>query len=310
MDNIKKIKQAVHMKKEVLNIETVHQCNCCLGHKTLHPLVSIINLSKANLEQRTIKFEFYTILLIEGEAEEFLYGRKYYDYSNASLVFLTPGESIMIDNNKVLPPKGWLLAFHPDLLHRTSLGENIDNYSFFFYRLNEALHLSLREKTKAIECMSNIEEELQHAIDCHSKTLITRYIELLLDYCSRFYERQFITRCEANKTIIRRTEALLDEYIQSGMLKNGVLPSAEYCAKALHLSPHYFNDLLKFETGKSICEYAQQKRLLASKRLLLEQNNTVSMVAAKLGYPSVQYFSRLFKKITGIAPNEYKLAQN
>lgn len=310
MGNIKNTKQAVCTNEDVLNIETVHQCNCCLGHKTLHPLVSVIDLSKANLEQRTIKFEFYTILLIEGEAADFLYGRKYYDYSNASLVFLTPGESIKIDKSKVLPPKGWLLAFHPDILHHTSLGENIRNYTFFFYRLNEALHLSLREKTKAIECMCNIEEELQHAIDCHSKTIISRYIELLLDYCSRFYERQFITRCEANKTIIRKTDVLLDEYIQSGLLKNGVLPSAEYCAKALQLSSHYFSDLLKFETGKSIYEYAQQKRLMASKKLLLQQDNTVSMVAEKLGYPSVQYFSRLFKKITGIAPNEYKMAQN
>lgn len=310
MDNMEKAKQTVLMKEDVLNIETVYQCNCCLGHKTLHPLVGVIDLSKANLEQRTIKFDFYTVLLIEGEAEDYLYGRKYYDYSNASLVFLTPGESIVNVKSNVLPPKGWLLAFHPDLLYHTSLGNNINKYSFFSYRLNEALHLSLREKTKAIECMSNIEEELQHAIDCHSKTLITRYIELLLDYCSRFYERQFITRCEANKTVIRRTEALLDQYIQSGMLRNGVLPSAEYCAKKLHLSPSYFNDLLNFETGKSIYEYAQQKRLAMSKKLLLEENNTASMVAAKLGYPSVQYFSRLFKKITGIAPNEYKLAQN
>lgn len=310
MDNPKKTQQAVPMKEDVLNIETVYQCNCCLGYKTLHPLVSVIDLSKANLEQRTIKFDFYTVLLIEGEAEEYLYGRKYYDYSNASLVFLTPGESIANGKNNVLPPKGWLLAFHPDLLYHTSLGDNMNKYSFFSYSLNEALHLSLREKKKAIECMSNIEEELQHAIDCHSKTLITRYIELLLDYCSRFYERQFITRCEANKTVIRRTDALLDQYIESGMLKNGILPSTEYCAKKLHLSPYYFNDLLKFETGKSIYEYAQQKRLLTAKKLLMKQDNTVSAVASKLGYPSVQYFSRLFKKIIGIAPNEYKLAQN
>lgn len=119
------------MKKDILNIETVHQCNCCLGYKTLHPLVCVIDLSKANLEQRTLRFDFYTILLLENQTEESFYGRKYYDYSNASLIFLTPGESIKIDKNKILPPKGWLLAFHPDLLYRTSLGENIKNYTFF-----------------------------------------------------------------------------------------------------------------------------------------------------------------------------------
>lgn len=298
------------MKGKVLNIETVHQCNCCLGYKTLHPLVSVIDLSKANLEQRTVRFDFYTVLLIEGDVEDFLYGRKCCDYSNASLVFLTPGESIKIDKSKILPQRGWLLAFHPDLLYHTSLGENLKNYTFFFYKLEEALHLSLREKTKAIECFCCIGEELQHAIDCHSKTLISRYIELLLDYCTRFYERQFITRCEVNKSILHRTEMLLDEYIQSGKLKSGVLPSAEYCADKLHLSSCYFSDLLKFETGKNIYEYFQIKRLEASKKMLLEQNKTVSKVAEELGYLNVQYFSRLFKKVTGIAPNEYRFTQN
>lgn len=298
------------MKENVLNIETVHQCNCCLGYKTLHPLVSVIDLSKTNLEQCTIKFDFYTLLLIEGQVDVFLYGRKYYDYSNASFVFLTPGESIRIDKSEILPQKGWLLAFHPNLLCRTSLGEHINDYSFLFYKLDEALHLSLREQTKVIECLQNIGEELQHAIDCHSKTLISRYIELLLDYCSRFYERQFITRCEANKAIIRQTNILLDEYIQSGKLKSGALPSAEYCADILQLSSHYFCDLLYFETGQNINEYFEFKRLEASRKMLLEEDSSVGMVAQKLGYPNVQYFSRIFKTTTGIAPNKYRLVQN
>lgn len=141
-------------------------------------------------------------------------------------------------------------------------------------------------------------------------SFITRYIELLLDYCTRFYERQFITRCEANKPIIRQTNILLDEYIQSGKLKQGVLPSAEYCTDRLHLSTHYFSDLLHFETGQNIHEYFQFKRLEASKTMLLEQGYTAGAVAEKLGYPNVQQFSRIFKKITGIAPSDYRLAQN
>lgn len=294
----------------VIKLDNVHQCNCCLGCKTLHPLVSIIDLSKANLEQRIIRFDFYAILLIESGANDYIYGRKYYDYSTAALVFLTPGETIKIDKRKILSPKGWLLAFHPDLLHYTSLDENIKCYSFFSYSLNEALHLSLREKTKAIECLHNIEEELQHAIDCHSKTIISRYIELLLDYCTRFYERQFITRCEANRVTVRQADALLDEYIWSGKLRNGILPSAEYCAKAFQLSRHYFNDLLRFETGKNTDEYFQLKRLEAAKEMLRAESNTVGMVVEKLGYANVQSFSRLFKKVTGVAPNEYKFTQN
>lgn len=248
--------------------------------------------------------------MIQGEVEDFLYGRKYYDYSNASLLFLTPGESIKIDPNKLLRRKGWLLAFHPDLLCRTSLGGHIKDYTFFFYKPDEALHLSLREKSKIVDCLHNIGDELEHSIDCHSKTLISRHIELLLDYCTRFYERQFITRCEANKSIILQTNILLDEYIQSGKLKKGVLPSVEYCAGKLHLSSRYFSDLLYFETGQNIQEYFQFKRLEASRRMLLEPGNTAGMVAEKLGYASVQYFSRVFKKITGIAPSDYRLAQN
>lgn len=298
------------MKETVLNIETVHQCNCCLGNKTLHPLVSVIDLSEAGPMPCTIQFDFYTILLIEGCAEDFIYGRKYYDYSNASLMFLTPGESIKTEQDRMLPRKGWLLVFHPDLLCHTSLGEHIKNYTFFFYNREEALHLSLREKTKAAECFCHIRQELQHAIDCHSRTLLSRHIELLLDYCSRFYERQFITRCEANKALINRTDSLLDEYIRSGQIKSGVLPSTEYCGARLGLSSCYFNDLLKFETGKTISEYFEQKRLNASRKMLLDENSTASAVAEQLGYPSVQYFSYLFKKITGITPNEYRLAQN
>lgn len=288
-----------------MKIETVHQCNCCLGSKTLHPLVSVIDLSEAMVMQSTLKFDFYTILLLESQSEHFIYGRQSDDYSNGTMLFLTPGQSIDMEEDSVLPQKGWILAFHPELIDGTSLGQNIKSYSFFSYRPNEALQLSIREKRKVLECLGNIRQELQQAIDWHSKTLISRYIELLLDYCCRFYERQFITRCEANKTVVRQTNVLLDDYIQSGKLKNGVLPSNEYCADILQLSPHYFRDLLKFETGKSIYEYAQEKRLEVSKKMLLEANTSVNRVADQLGYPNVQYFSRLFKKITGIAPNEY-----
>lgn len=298
------------MKEKIIEIETVHQCNSCMGCKTFHPLASVIDLSKADWKQHTVRFEFYTVLLMEGEVEDFLYGRKYYDYSNASVVFLMPGESIQIDKSKLLFRKGWLLAFHPDLFHPTSLGENLQSYTFFRYGLNEALHLSLREKTKAVACLTNIEEELQHAIDCHSKTLISRSIELFLDYCSRYYERQFITRGEANKEIVNKTDSLLDHSIRSGRLKNSLPPSEAYCASVFHLSPAYFNDLLKFETGKTLPEYFQFKRLEIAKEMLLDATNTPHHVAKELGFANLQCFNRLFKKVTGIAPNEYRMAHN
>lgn len=298
------------MQDQPLKIETVHQCNCCLGCRTLHPLVSVVDLSEAGTEQRAVKFDFYAILLIEGATEGLPYGRKYYDYSHATALFLTPGQSVRIGEAGTPLHTGWLLAFHSDLLRHTSLGENIKTHSFFFYKQEEALHLSLREKAKAVECICHIKEELQHAVDCHSQTILARYIELLLDYGSRFYERQFITRCEANKNILRQTDRLLDDYILSGKLKDSGLPSAEYCAGMLRLSSAYFSDLLRFETGKSIYDYFQLKRLEAAKSMLSERKYPPAKVVEELGYANVQYFSRLFKRWTGVAPNEYRHTQN
>ena len=200
--------------------------------------------------------------------------------------------------------------FHPDLLFQTTLKNHINNYTFFHYHKEEALHLSQRETEKVTCCLWNIEEELHHSIDTHSRTILSRHIELLLDYCTRYYERQFITRCEANKKIMKKTDVLLKDYILSGKLKYNTSPSLGYCAKILQLSSHYFNDLLKFESGKNIDEYFESKRLEMAKSMLLDSNNTVSVVTEKLGYPNIRYFSRLFKRITGVAPNNYRLSQN
>lgn len=299
------------MKKEILDIKTVYECNRCLGSKTLHPQVSIINLEHPELEQDTVKFEFYAILLIEECIDDSTCcGRKYYDYSNATMVFLAPGEIFRLSETGALPNKGWLLAFHPDLLFRTSLKNHIKNYTFFSYRKEEALHLSKRETATITYCLDNIEEELHHAIDMHTRTILSRHIELMLDYCTRFYERQFITRETKNKTILEKMEAMLDTYIDSGKLQNGKLPTSEYCSEGLGLSTPYFNDLIKFETGKILEEYFQFKRLEVSKKMLLTADNTPAIVANRLGFPNVQYFSFIFKKITGIAPNEYRSSLN
>ena len=149
------------MKDNTLDIKTVCECNRCLGCKTLHPQVSIINLENPSVYQDAVKFEFYAILLIEDcEGDCDCCGRKYYDYSNATMVFLTPGEIFRMNKNNTLPDKGWLLAFHPDLLLCTTLKNHIDNYTFFFYRKEEALHLSQRETAKVTCCLENIEDEL------------------------------------------------------------------------------------------------------------------------------------------------------
>lgn len=299
------------MKENILDIKTVCECNRCLGSKTLHPQASIINLEKPGVEQDSVKFEFYAILLIEDCTDNCdCCGRRYYDFSNATMVFLTPGEIFRMNKDNTLPDKGLLLAFHPDLLFRTSLNRHINDYTFFFYRKEEALHLSMREKDTVMKYMEDIGEELHHAIDTHTGTLVSRLIELLLDYCTRFYERQFITREEKNKTILCKLEQLIDDHIASGKLAQGLLPTVEHCAERLNLSPAYFLDLLKFETGKTPDEYLQCKRLRAAKRLLQEAGGTPTTVARQLGFHNVHQFSVIFKRVTGMAPGEYRVSQN
>lgn len=299
------------MKQEMLDIRTVCECNRRLGCRTLHPQVSIINLAHSGVEQEMVKFEFYAVLLIEecGDGCRCC-GRMYCDYSHATMVFLRPGEIFRMGGTGALPDKGRLLAFHPDLLFRTSLKKHIPDYTFFSYRKEEALHLSQRETATVVCCLGNIEEELQHAIDTHTGTILSRHIELLLDYCTRFYERQFITRENRNKGVMERLDVLLDAYIASGRLEGGELPAADYCAGALGLSFAYFNDLMRLETGKTWEEYFCFKRLELSKKMLLQEGHTPLFVAHRLGFSSVQYFSLVFKKITGISPNEYRYARN
>ena len=297
--------------KDILDIKDVCECNRCLGSKTLHPQASLINLENPDFKEDFVKFEFYAILLIEDCTDNCnCCGRRYYDFSNATMVFLTPGEMFRMNAENTLPDKGLLLAFHPDLLFRTTLNNHIGNYTFFFYRKEEALHLSQREKSTVTRCFDAIGQELHHDIDSHSSTLISRLIELLLDYCSRFYERQFITREEKNKAIMKKFRKLMDEYIASGQMQKGKFPTPEYCAEPLNLSPAYFKDLLKFETGKTLDEYVQLKRLEEARRMLAQPGATPSAVARQLGFSSVNQFCHLFKRITGIAPGEYRNSRN
>lgn len=288
-------------------------CECChcLGSKTLHPQVSLINLEKPELEEDAVKFEFYAILLIEDCPDGCCCcGRKYYDYSVATMVFLTPGEIFRMSKEDTLPPKGWLLAFHPDLLFRTSLKNHIKNYTFFSYHKEEALHLSRRETSTVTCLLEHIEEELHHPIDAHTGTILSRHIELLLDYCTRFYERQFITRENKNKLLLARLDRMFDEYLDSGRLSAGGLPVLAQCAAALNLSAAYFSDLLKFETGKSLEEYFEFRRLDTARRLLSEGMHTPAEVARLLGYPNVQCFSLIFKRVVGVPPGEFRYSRN
>ena len=198
------------------------------------------------------------------------------------------------------------ILFHPDLIKGTSLGEEIKSYTFFSYKSNEALHLSEEEKGIFLDCLAKIKRELTHSIDKLTKRLIASNIQLLLDYCMRFYERQFATRATVNKDVLSRFETLLDAYFQSGKPQDEGLPTVKYFAERVFLSPNYFGDLIKKETGKTPQEYIQDKLIDTAKERIAGSDMTISQIADELGFQYSQHFNRVFKKRVGITPNEYR----
>jgi len=293
---------------QIVKIESVSQYNTLMGQETLHPLVSVIDFSKAKpLKHPRINLGLYTMFLKDVKCGDLKYGRNYYDYQEGTLVFVAPGQVIGVENsNEQFQPQGRALLFHPDLIRGTSLGQHIKEYTFFSYEVNEALHLSEKERQVVLDCLDKIQFELSHAIDKHSKTLIVTNIELLLNYCIRFYDRQFITRDNVNKDILVRFERLLDDYFQSDKPQTIGLPSVGYCADQLHLSANYLGDLIKKESGKTAQEHLQLKLMDIAKEKVFDTGKSVSEIAYELGFKYPQHFSRLFKKSTGFSPNEYR----
>ncbi len=296
------------MKTDLLNIETITEYDDMLGVETLHPQVSVIDLSKAKpMHHLRHTFSFYVIFLKDEKNCDLIYGRQRYDYQKGSVICLAPGQVIGIeDTGEEFQPQGYALCFHPDLIRGTNLGRSIKEYTFFSYEVNEALHLSKRERYTFIDCLMNIQEELQHSIDRLSKRLIANHIELLLNYCLRFYERQFITRQNANRDILIRFERFLNLYFADENAMQKGLPTVKYCAAELCLSPNYFGDLIKKETGKTALEYIQDKIIDIAKERLLLPDHSISEVAYQLGFQYPQHFTRVFKKATGMTPHEYR----
>ncbi len=299
----------------MLEIKTVHQCNCRLGGKTLYPQACIIRMEgdrTPESETEKVRFGFYTILLIEHEnGEKACCGcNRKYDFSDATMVFLSPERPFGMDGGRPFPEKGWLIAFQKELFCSAGAYAELEKYSFFNYSCEEALHLSIREKNRIIECINLMDEELRCPADCHSATLLARCIELILDYCTRYYERQFITREDKNDCLVRKMDAFLDEFIGSGKLERRIYPTPALCAAELGLSEEYFSDMLKFHTGKTLREYFDLKLIALSQKMLLERNASPEHVAKHLGFRNIDCFNLVFKKITGVAPGEYLLSRN
>ncbi|RFZ94620.1 AraC family transcriptional regulator [Mucilaginibacter conchicola] len=288
--------------------DTISQYNAFNNNETKHPLVTVIDLSKADPRQGSqMYFGFYIVFLKDVVCGDLVYGRNTYDYQEGTLVFMAPGQVAGVNSSgDFYQPKGYALAFHPDLIHGTSLGKQIREYNFFSYQSNEALHLSEKEKAIVLDCLTKIDYELEQSIDKHSKRLIVSNITLFLDYCIRFYDRQFITRNHVYQGVIERFEQLLDDYFASDKPQNIGLPSVAYCAGELNLSPNYFGDLVKKETGKTPSEYIQFKLINIAKERIFDPQKNVSQVAYELGFKYPQHFARLFKKQVGQSPLEYR----
>ncbi len=295
--------------EEILKINSMDDYNKLIGLETRHPLVSVVDLSQATRwpTQAVFNYGIYALYLKLEKACDIKYGRQTYDYQEGTIVCFAPGQTAETNptTDKVQVNAHGIL-FHPDLLRGTSLGKNIKKYTFFSYEVNEALHLSEEERSIVMDCLKIIRMELEHGVDKHSKTLLVNHIELLLNYCMRFYERQFITRGKTNRDVLTRFENLLDEYFESTLAEQDGLPTVKYFADKLCLSSNYFGDMFKKETGKSPQEYIQEKVIELAKERISGTADTVSQIAYSLGFQYPQHFCRLFKKRVGYTPSEYR----
>jgi len=295
--------------ENIIKIESVAQFNRDREQKTLHPLVSVLDnaLSRPVQEARYIS-DIYIVFLKDVKCGDLKYGRNYYDSEEGTLLFIAPGQVFGFeDNGKMVQPTGWSLIFHPDLIRGTHLGKRINEYNFFSYDSNEALHVSDAEREIVLECFRKIRYELAHAIDKHSRTLIVSNIELFLNYSVRFYDRQFVTREHVNKDVLSKFESLLNDYLHSDKPQTLGLPSVAYCAGQMNLSPKYFSDLIKREIGKSAQEYIHLKLIEAAKEKIFDTSKSISGVAYELGFKYPAHFTRMFKQHVGYSPYEYRM---
>lgn len=293
---------------ELFKAHTIYDYNEWAGVETRHPLAGFIDFSTVAPLRHARKFYgFYAVFLKDAKCGELRYGRQRYDYQDGTLIFVAPGQTFGAeDDGTVFQPTGYLLMFHPDLLRNTPLGGQIKDYTFFSYETNEALHLSAEERQIVMDCFRKIQYELNHAIDKHSKALIVDSVKMLLDYCTRFYDRQFVTHDNANKDILVRFERLLNDYFAAGKAESEGLPTVQYCADALHLSYNYFCDLIRKETGVTALGHIHDKVIDIAKTQIVSSGRTISEIAYRLGFQYSQHFTRLFKKKVGCTPNTYR----
>jgi AraC-like DNA-binding protein len=299
-----------------LRIDSVGTYFKLRNYELLHPLVGILDFNKFEPENTTgpkysgLTFDCYAIFLKDHKSCKLKYGGQPYDFEEGTMVFMAPNQSVGLTYDKGFVPKGYALLFHPDLLFGTGLSKKINDYNFFSYAVNEALHLSAEERGIILSLLEKIQYELEQNLDKHSKKLIVSNLELLFDYCLRFYDRQFLTREVAHTTVLAKFDALLHDYFDSNQPQESGLPAVSYFAEQMHLSSNYFGDLVKKETGKTAQEHIQLKVIDLAKERIYNAEKSISEIAFELGFKYPQHFSRFFKKKVGFSPKDFRSSIN
>jgi AraC family transcriptional regulator, transcriptional activator of pobA len=300
-----------------LRIKTISEYHRVMGlPKPEHPLISVIDLESVKHprgnEPISLVFDFYSISLKRNFNTKIKYGQQQYDFDEGVMFFIAPNQvfGIEVDKDAIVKRSGWMLFIHPDFLWNTPLAKAIKQYEYFSYSVHEALHVSEKEETMIINIMQNIQQEYHSNIDKFSQDVIIAQIELLLTYSERFYNRQFITRKIANHKILDRMEAILAEYFNSNDIAQKGLPTVQYMADALNVSPNYLSGLLKVLTGHSTQQHIHDKVLEKAKEKLSTTDLSVSEIAYELGFEHPQSFSKLFKTKTKLSPLEFRASFN
>ena len=282
--------------------------------KPKHPLVSVIDFEmiKCYSEEklRSVSYNFYCIAVKKNFEGKMKYGQNYYDFDEGLMTFFAPGQVVTTEINYDKKLSGWWLVVHPDFIQHTSLAKKITDYGFFSYAVHEALHLSEGEELMLEDIIQKITMELVSATDHFSQDVIISYLELFLNYCNRFYNRQFITRKQASNDMLSRLEELLNVYFSGIEATQNGLPTVQYLADQLNVSPKYLSDMLKAVTGQSTQQHIHNKLIEKAKEILSTTSQSVSEIAYQLGFEHPQSFNKLFKSKTSISPLEFRHSFN
>lgn len=293
---------------KIVRLDSIDAYNKLYGLETLHPLVTVIDLTEATriVNHVIMDYDVYALFLKNGTNCTLKYGRQPYDYQEGTVVSFSPGQLVGVDTEvDEIAPDVIGIMFHPDLIYKTPLASRIKEYGFFDYSQREALHLSADERRIFTRCLERIKEEIAHPVDKHTAGIVASHIQVLLDYVTRFYERQFITRGKVNSDILSRFESALKNYLESGLSKEG-LPTVNFFAEATHLTPGYFGDLIKKETGLTAQEIITRHIVERAKHRLSASTDDISVIAYELGFQHPQHFSRMFKRVAGVSPTQFR----